>query len=100
MDDDGRLRVIAEFLDFDDLATRAFSAVARYGSKDSDVVEGMLAGLDRVVKAARPPDREGLLDLREVLRRQADGVDFPVKSRRAAMPTTGACKSTDSSTTT
>lgn len=100
VDDDGCLRVIARALDFSDLAVRAFSAVARYGAKDADVAEGLLRALDNVIVAARPEDRGGLVALRGLIMGQSEGVDFPVNSRRAATPTTGACSSTDKSTTT
>ncbi|WP_422000522.1 DUF2254 domain-containing protein [Reyranella sp.] len=99
-DDDGKLRVIVETLDFDMLATNAFAAIARYGAKDADVLHGLLDGLERVIAAAGPQPDSGLATLRGELRRQEGVVAFPVKSRRAANPTTGACNSTDSSTTT
>ncbi len=68
MDDEGRLRVLAETTDPGKLARKAFSAVARYGKGDSDVCDKLRETLDALIKCTPSRYAGGLSELRAELR--------------------------------
>lgn len=71
VDDEGKLRVLAEMTDPVKLALSAFSAVARYGRDDRDVRRKLRDTLSTLLVLAPPMYTSGLVELREKL----DAVD-------------------------
>lgn len=63
-DAEGRLRVIAEPVSFETLATGALGAVSRYAGSDSDVLQALASALDKVIAAASDKNRAKLFALR------------------------------------
>jgi uncharacterized membrane protein len=68
VDDEGRLRIVAESRSLEQLACPAFLAVARYGSGDSDVVHKLLETLDALIAIA-PPGSTSMSEVREKILR-------------------------------
>jgi uncharacterized membrane protein len=68
VDDDGKLRVVTETTDLEQLAAPAFAAVAHYGKDDNDVCNKLLETLDALLKSMPPGSAGGLSGLREELR--------------------------------
>ena len=63
MDQDMKLRVIFEPLNFADLACLAFAAVARYGIEDDDLVTRLMDVMERCSRSAPAQDREKIMRL-------------------------------------
>lgn len=62
-DDEGQLRVVAEPVPFEALASGSLGAVGLYAGSDSDVLKALAAAVDRVIAAAAGRDRASLLAL-------------------------------------
>jgi uncharacterized membrane protein len=58
-----KLRVVYETDSFADLACAAFAAIARYGTKDNDLVTRLLDVMERCSRAAPTADRETIMRL-------------------------------------
>jgi uncharacterized membrane protein len=83
MDESGRVRILTETADLDQLAGPAFRAVARYGSTDSDVLDKLLATLDALLQVA-PPGSAGISKLREQLRAEKQQSETRASQARSA----------------
>ena len=84
-DDGNRPRVLSETASFDELACAAFAAIARYGTKDADVIGRLLAAIDAVTDAAGGHPVPGTLDLARELRGES-GLCVLDEARRARGP--------------
>jgi len=69
VDGEGRLRVIAEPVQFEELACDAFRAVVRYAGLDTDVLMALASALDRVIEVAGAAEHPKLAALRFSVRR-------------------------------
>ncbi|MEO9959615.1 MAG: DUF2254 domain-containing protein, partial [Nisaea sp.] len=65
LDRDGKLRLLTETVVLEDVACRAFAAIARYGITDADVVSQLSETLARVETSFPLPARLALVDFRE-----------------------------------
>lgn len=70
VDAQGRLRVVAEPVRFEDLACSAFAAVLRYGSDDSEVLVALASALDQVLDVAGVEGNPRLAALRNAVHRR------------------------------
>jgi uncharacterized membrane protein len=64
VDGQDRLRVIAEPVQFEELACNAFCAVVRYAHLDADVQQALAVALDQVIEVAGAADNPKLAALR------------------------------------
>ena len=71
-DEAGQARIVTETDTLADLACPALAAIARYGSRDADVLGRLLAALSLVIQAAKPAERARLVALREAIRADAE----------------------------
>ena len=71
LDEQGRLRVIADPLSLHDLAVDAFSAIGRYGLTDADVMVRLIRTVDSLIPLAPPEGSMVLVELRDSMRREA-----------------------------
>lgn len=71
LDPEGHLRIVVQPVSFATLAHDSFSAVARYGMADADVVRALLRMLDRLADGIPTAERGVLAGLAEVIRREA-----------------------------
>jgi uncharacterized membrane protein len=83
MDESGRVRILTETADLDQLAGPAFRAVARYGSTDSDVLDKLLATFDALLQVA-PSGSAGISKLREQLRAEKQQSETRASQARSA----------------
>jgi len=67
VDNNGRLRVVADVVMLDELASATFTAVARYGIGDSDVVHGLIDAIESVTKVNSADHCKSLSHLRDQL---------------------------------
>jgi uncharacterized membrane protein len=65
LDSDGQLRVLTKGVVFDDLACRAFAAIARYGVADADVVSRLSDTLATLALSVPPSARDAITAFRE-----------------------------------
>jgi len=64
-DDTGQLRILAEVIVIEDLACNAFSAIARYGTSDVDVVTRLVDTMGKLSRSFSPAAREAIMALNE-----------------------------------
>ena len=65
LDETGQLRLLTEVIVIQELACDAFSAVARYGTSDVDVVTGLVDTMGKLSRSLSPAAREAIMTLNE-----------------------------------
>ncbi len=64
-DETGQLRILTEVVVIEELACNAFSAIARYGNSDVDVVTRLVDTMGKLSRSFPPAAREAILTLSE-----------------------------------
>ncbi|MEA3642849.1 MAG: DUF2254 domain-containing protein [Lamprobacter sp.] len=64
-DDTGELRILTEVIVIEELACHAFSAIARYGTSDVDVVTRLVDTMGKLSRSFSPAAREAIMTLNE-----------------------------------
>ncbi len=73
LDEDGRLRVLTEVSEFEQLACPAFAAIARYGSTDADVIRRLLEVMEDLLGQNKlsPAARDTIARLARSIRQES-----------------------------
>jgi uncharacterized membrane protein len=66
-DDEGRLRTVTEVASLEELACPAFTAIARYGLEDADVIRRLLVVMYAVGRIAPPAAQTAIFELAEAI---------------------------------
>jgi uncharacterized membrane protein len=71
-DEKRQLRIVTKIDTLGDLACHAFSAIARYGITDVDVIARLLSTMDNLSRSSPREAREAIMGLREAIRRESE----------------------------
>jgi len=71
-DEKRKLRIVTKIDTLGDLACHAFSAIARYGITDVDVIARLLSTMDSLSRSSPREAREAIMGLREAIRRESE----------------------------
>ena len=83
LDKRGRLRVVTEVVAFEDVACRAFAAIARYGLNDADVVTRLAQTIDKLETSVPISARAAIAEFREQMLGAAQGPALQGFDRKA-----------------
>lgn len=81
LDQDMKLRVVFDPATFAELACSTFSAIARYGFGDADLVARLLDVMERCSRAAPTSDREAIMNLHDAIRLEGVTSGFPSSAK-------------------